>query len=139
MGAGCAGDMAVIAAPERSAMLPARPRASAAIGGSVSTTDVPRPGAGHHVEAGADALRPLGHDAQSHMRLVGRPVAGGKALAVVAHLEPPLRLLLHVQPHLRRPRMLAHVGQRLLHDVQHLHLQDRRQRHALALHPHARS
>ena len=32
------------------------------------------PGRRQHVEAGADALRPLGHDAQSHVRLVGRPV-----------------------------------------------------------------
>ena len=53
-----------------------------------------------------------------------------EADAVVAHLEAPLRLLLHVEPDRGGPRMLAHVGQRLLHDVQHLDLQVGRQRHA---------
>ena len=56
----------------------------------------------------------------------------------LAHFDAPLRLLLNVEPDLPGARMLAHVRQGLLHDVQHLDLNVRRQRHALATHPRRR-
>ena len=59
-------------------------------------------------------------------------VVGLVAHAVVAHFKAPDRLLLHIKPDLGRMRVLAHVGQRLLHDVQHLDLHVGRQRQAVA-------
>ena len=85
----------------------------------------------------------LAHDAQAQVRFVD-PAAcmdvrahtgAGKTQAVVAHLQPPVRLFAHVQPHLPGARVFAHIRQRFLHDVQHLDLRVRRQRQGLAFHP----
>ena len=73
-----------------------------------------------HFECSADTLCTLGHDAQTDMGFIIPTIIALKTLAIVTHLKAPLRLLLHVKPDARSTRVLACIGKRLLHDVQHL-------------------
>ena len=57
-----------------------------------------------------------------------------KTHAVVLHLKAPARMPVHPQVHPLGAGMLAHVGQRFLHHVQHLDLHVGCQRQTMAHH-----
>jgi hypothetical protein len=77
-----------------------------------------------------DKRSALLHYSQAHVQRIWCHVLRGKAAAIVGNAESPHRVALHADRDLGGLGVLADVGQRLLHDVQHLHLHIGGQRQA---------
>ena len=64
---------------------------------------------GKYFQCRADSLGPFGHDVQADVCFVQQRVVLREAVAVVANLKPPPRLLLNIKPDVRGARVLAYV------------------------------
>ena len=95
---------------------------------------VPRPGTGEGLELRADAFGALDHDAPADdaSRRGAPPASTSKPMPSSRTSKRHCGCCCTSTQTARRVSVLAHVGQRLLHHVQHLQLRVRRQRQAVA-------